>query len=190
MLCLALTLPLLPAAQAEAKKVVSAKVCGPSDCRTVKDRDALGALSEGGPPTNPPAEDTGWYEVRMTVEVDRGHHDTFPLAIVPSAGLMRGGDSAEGYTWMPVSNAAVRRFSAVTRGLVPFPASALEGVDGAGHPQVRVDEVVLPPDEAAPAGGASPLPWIAGGVALLAAALALIRHHRRRGGPAPRPAEG
>ena len=183
-ICIVLTLSLVPAGAAAAKKPVAAKVCGPSDCRTVKDREALMALTEGGPPTDPPDRASGWYSVRMTIEIDHGRRDSFPLVIVPGAGLMRGGDAGQGYAWMPVAPTAVREYRRVTRGLAPFPAGALKGV---GPPRVRVDEVVLPRAEAEPDGGSSPLPWIAGGVVLLALAGALIR---RRGLPWPKPAQG
>jgi len=181
-ICLALMLSLAPAGAAVAKEPVKAKVCGASDCRTVKDRSALLALSEGGAPTDPPAGGAGWYQVVMTIEVDRGRHETFPLAIVPSQGLMRGGDAEAGYTWMPASSAAAREYRRVTRGLAPLSASTLEGV---GRPEARVGP---PPGEpAAEGGGSSPLPWIAAGVVLLGIAVALIR---RRGLPRPKPARG
>jgi hypothetical protein len=184
-ICIGLTLSLAPAGAALAKEPVKAKVCGASECRTVKDRDALMALTEGGPPTDPPDRGAGWYSVRMTIEIDRGRHDVFPLVIVPSAGLMRGGDASEGYTWMPATRTARREYGRITRGLAPLPAGTLRGV---GPPKVRVDEVVLPPAEAKPdEGGTSPLPFVAGGVVLLALAGALIRW---RGLPWPKPAEG
>jgi hypothetical protein len=184
-LCLVLTLSLAPAGAAFAKQPVKAKVCGASDCRETKDRGALMALTEGGPPTTPPSHGAGWYRVTMTIEIDRGRHDTFPLTIVPSAGLMRGGDATEGYTWMPVSAAAAREYRRITRGIEPLAASTLEGI---GAPKVRVDEVVLPPREAEPDGGSSsPLPWIAGGLVMLGLAGALVRW---RGLPWPKPAQG
>jgi hypothetical protein len=183
-LCLVLTMSLAPAGAAFAKEPVKAKVCGASDCRETKDRGALMALTEGGPPTTPPSHGAAWYEVTMTIEIDHGRHDTFPMAIVPSKGLMRGGDGNEGYTWMPVSSAAAREYRRITSGLEPRAASALEGV---GVPKVRVDEVVLPREEPqADGGGASPLPWIAGGLLLLGLAAALIRW---RGLPWPKPAQ-
>jgi hypothetical protein len=185
-LCLVLTMALAPVGAAFAKEPVKAKVCGASDCRETKDRGALMALTEGGPPTTPPSQGAAWYRVTMTIEIDRGRHDTFPMAIVPSKGLMRGGDATEGYTWMPVSEAAAREYRRITRGLEPRAASALEGI---GAPEARVDEVVLPPREEpqADGGGASPLPWIAGGLVLLGLAAALVRW---RGLPWPKPAQG
>lgn len=182
-LCLVLTMSLAPAGAAVAKEAVKAKVCGASDCRETKDHGSLMALTEGGPPTDPPTRGAAWYEVIITIAMDREHHDTFPMAIVPSAGLMRGGDSAEGYTWMPVSSAAAREYRRITRGLAPFSAGSLEGV---GAPKAQVDEVVLPPEESNPDGGASPLPWIAGGLVLLGLAGALVRW---RGLPWPKPAQ-
>jgi len=183
-LCLVLTMSLAPAGAALAKEPVKAKVCGASDCRETKDRGALMALTEGGPPRIPPSRGAAWYRVTMTIKIDRGRRETFPIAIVPSAGLIRGGDAAEGYTWMTVSSAAAREYRRMTGGLEPLAASTLEGV---GAPKVRVDEVVLPREEPrADRGGASPLPWIAGGLVLLGLAGALVR---RRGLPWPKPAQ-
>jgi MYXO-CTERM domain-containing protein len=180
-----LALALLPAGVAVAKQPVSAKVCGPSDCRTVKDRQSLAALTQGGPPTDPPSRGTGWYAVRITIAVDRGRNQTFPLVIAPGPGLMRAGDASQGYTWMlPASADAARRYREITRGLAAFPAGALKHV---GRPRARVDEVVPPPAEAEPGGGSSPLPWIGGGVVLLGLAGLLLR---RRGPHWPKPAQG
>jgi hypothetical protein len=184
-MCMILALMLIPAGAALAKEPVKAKVCGPSDCRTVKDRQTLMALTEGGPPSDPPKHGAAWYRVRTTIALGEGQRDHFSTAIVPSAGLMRGSDASQGYVWMPATAAAMRAYREVTRGLAPYPARTLKGV---GVPKVRVDEVVLPPHEAQPdGGGSSPLPWIAGGVVLVALAGALIRW---RGLPWPKPAQG
>jgi hypothetical protein len=189
-LCLALALPLALASAAEAKELVSAKVCGASDCRTVEDREALAALSEGGGPTEPPKA-SAFYQVDLTGRGD-GERFTFTVVIVPEAGLMRGGTEAEGYTWMPVSPDAVREFRQMTRGLEPFPAAKLAGLD-VRPPEARVDEVVLPPAEPDAGGGGAPVwPWIAFGLpalALLALAAARLRRPRPSPGP-PEPAEG
>jgi hypothetical protein len=183
-LCLVLTMSLAPAGAAFAKEPVKAKVCGASDCRETKDRGALMALTEGGPPTSPPSQGAAWYQVTMTIATGPDQRDTFPMAILPSEGLMRGGDATGGYTWMPVSEAGAREYRRITRGLEPRAASALEGI---GAPKVRVDEVVLPREEPqSDAGGASPLPWIAGGLVLLGLVGALLRW---RGLPWPKPAQ-
>jgi hypothetical protein len=181
-MCMVLALWLVPAGAAAAKEPVSAKVCGASDCVTVKDRDALMALSEGGPPTDPPDRGAPWYSVRTTIEVGPDQRDSFSSAIVPSAGLVRGADAGEGFVWMPATPRGEQVYRRVTRGLAPFPAATLKGV---GAPKVRVDEVLLPAAEAHEDGGSSPLPWIAGGVVLLGLAGLLIRHRL----PWPKPAQ-
>jgi hypothetical protein len=189
-LCLALVLPLALAGAAEAKEVVSAKVCGASDCRTTKDRDVLVALSEGGGPAQPPGAGS-FYRVELTVRGD-GELFTFPVVIVPDAGLMRGGTEAEGYTWMAVSPKAVGEFRQIARGLEPVPAARLAGLD-VRLPGARVDEVVLPPAEPDSGGSGDPAwPWIVVGLAalgLLALAVARLRRPRPTPGP-PEPAEG
>jgi hypothetical protein len=189
-LCMALVLPLALTSVAEAKKPVSAKVCGASDCKTVKDRDALLALIEGGGPTEPPRA-SPFYRVDLTVRGD-GELFTFPVVVVPEAGLLRGGTEAEGYTWMPVSAKAVREYRRITRGLEPVPAAKLAGLD-VRPPEARVDEVVLPPAEPDPGGGGAPVwPWIVFGLpalGLLALAVARLRRPRPSPGP-PEPAEG
>jgi hypothetical protein len=187
-ICLGLVLSLALASDAAAKEVVAAKVCGPEDCRETHDRNTLTVFTEGGAPTDPPSHGSAWYSVRVTIEVEDGNRDSFPMAVLPGAGLMRGGDATEGYTWFHLTPAGMRRYRALTHQLAPFPAAKLRGV---GPPKVRVDEVVLGPQQpAASGGGASPLPWIGGGVALLAAGLALLLRRRGRGLRWPRPSEG
>jgi len=173
-MCMVLALWLVPAGTAVAKEPVAAKVCGKSDCRTVKDRHVLMALTEGGPPTDPPDRAAPWYTVRMTIAIGEGQRDHFTSAIVPSTGLTRGSDAVEGYVWMPATPRAKAAYRRVTHGLAPFPADTLKGVGATTA-------------EAHPDGGSSPLPWIAAGVALLALAGLLIR---RRGLPWPKPAQG
>jgi hypothetical protein len=168
--CLALLIISAPAATAAAKEPVRAKVCGANDCREVKDRQALLALVEGGAPTDPPGAGAPRYRARVTVRAE-DERFTFPLVIVPSEGLLRGGTEAEGYTWMPVSDYAVRQYRRITRGLEPF-------VPAAG-------------DTASDDGGTPLWPWLVFGIPALAlVALAVVRFRRRpRPGPA-RPAEG
>ena len=186
MLCTALVLSLAFASDASAKKVVAAKVCGPDECAETHDRNTLTVFTEGGAPTDPPAQGSPWYSVRVTVEVEDGQRDTFPMAVLPRAGLMRGGDGAGGFSWFHLTPASARRYLALVDQIAPFPAGKLRGT---GPPKVRVDEVVRPPHEpTASGGGASPLPWVGGGLALLAGGLGLVL--RRRGPPWARPSEG
>jgi hypothetical protein len=178
-ICIALTAWLVPAGAAVAKEPVAAKVCGPSDCRTVKDRQTLLAFTEGGSPTDPPAGGAPWYRVRVTIAVDQGQRESFSFVIVPGAGLVRAGDASGGYSWMPVSATAERVYREVTRDIAPFPAASLRAVG-------PTEQRAFPADGPKPDGGGSALPWIAGGiVVLLGLALALIRW---RGLPWPRPA--
>ena len=187
-ICIALVLSLAFTSDAVAKRVVAAKVCGPSECVKTRDRDTLAVFMDGGAPTDPPSAKSGWYAVRVTV-AEGDSHGTFPMVVMPSAGLLRGGDGAEGYTWARLTPSSKREYRNLTRGIAPYPAGTQRGP---GPPTVRVDEVVLGPQQPATSGGSSPLPWIAGGVALLAAVLFLVLRRRRRGRGlrSPRPSEG
>jgi hypothetical protein len=187
-LFLVLIFSLALAADAAAKEVVAAKVCGPSDCVETHNRDQLALFTDGGAPTDPPSRGGAWYSVRVTVEVDRGQHENFRMVVLPRAGLMRAGDESEGYTWYHLTPSSAKRYQALVANIDAYPPSKLEGV---GPPKVRVDEVVLPPrePEAAADGGSSPLPWIGGALALLIAA-GLVLVLRRRGLPWVRPSEG
>jgi hypothetical protein len=185
-ICIALVLSLALASDAAAKKVVGAKVCGPEDCAETHDRDTLAAFTEGGAPTDPPSHASAWYSVRVTIEVEDGRRDSFPMAVLPRAGLMRGGDGAGGFSWFHLTPASARRYRALVHQIAPYPARELRGT---GPPRARVDEVVVPPREpAGSGGGASPLPWVGGALALLAGGVALLV--RRRGLPWARPSEG
>lgn len=184
-----LGLMLLPAATAAAKEPVAAKICGPSDCTTVKDRETLMTFFEGGGPGTPPNRGVPWYTVRTAIDIGQERPDHFTQVVIPQLGIVRGEDPTEGYVWMSLSSRATREFRRVTRDMEAFPASKLKGT---GPVEAKVDEVVLPPkaDPAAATdgGGSSPLPWIAGGLVVLGLlALVLVRW---RGRPWPRPAQG
>ena len=71
---LVLIIALAFASDAVAKRVVSAKVCGPSECRETHDRSDLAAFEEGGPPTTPPKAKSGWYTVRVRIAVEGERH--------------------------------------------------------------------------------------------------------------------
>jgi hypothetical protein len=185
-----LVLPIAGAAPAGAKEVAHAKVCGPSDCREVKDHDEQLALIEGGPPTAPPPKASPWYKAVVTIRGD-GERPTFTTALLPAAGLVRGDSEYGGYTWMSIAQDNASTVRKMTRGLEPFPAAKLRGLDAAA-PKAQVSEVVLPdPPKAASDGGSTALPWLLGGVAAAAAlgATAIYFVRRRRGLP-PSPASG
>jgi hypothetical protein len=167
-LCLTLVLSSILTAQAMAKEVVSAKVCGASHCREVKDERSLMALHEGGSPTDPPKGASAFYRAELTVKGDGDDRFTFDVVLVPRAGLLRGTNDDGTFTWMPVSDAAVAQFRRMTRGLEPIAAGKLDGLGAPKLPQARVDEVVVVGNDEAAAGGGAPVwPWIAGGVAVL-----------------------
>jgi hypothetical protein len=188
-ICIALVLSLAFASDAAAKKLVAAKVCGPSECAETHDRSSLTAFANGSAPTDPPSHGSPWYSVRVTIEGEDGRHDSFPMAILPRAGLGRGGDGAGGYSWFHLTPDSQRRYDALARQIAPYPAAKLRGL---GPPKVRVDEVVRPPREpaASEGGGASTVAWLGGGLAALAAGLALFLRRRGRGLPWARPSEG
>jgi hypothetical protein len=173
--CLALVVPLVLAGGAAAKELESAKVCGASECRTVTDRAALIALMEGGTPTDPPAPHA-FYRAELRVRGD-GEIATYPVVILPDAGLMRGGSAADGYSWMPVPAKSARLYRRITRGLEPLPAAKLRGL----RPwKPRVDEVVLPPAEPDPTTSSLAWPWIVSALAAAAVLVVAVGRLRRR----------
>jgi len=177
-LCLTLALSSILTAQAMAKEVVSAKVCGASHCREVKDDRSLMALAEGGPPTDPPKTGLAFYRAELTMTGDGDDRFTFDVVLVPRAGLLRGTNDDGTFTWMPVSDAAVAQFRRVTRGLEPIAAGKLDGLGAPKLPQARVDEVVVVGDREAAGGGAPVWPWIAGGLGVLMLGLGLYARSR------------
>jgi len=172
-------LSLVFAADAAAKEVVVAKVCGPTQCRETRDHHALEAIMEGGPST-PPPNPAPWY--RVLGKMDEGDTGVWVRSVVvPSASMIRGDDNAGGYmSWVRIAPDVVSVYRELARGIKPFPARKLRGLE---PPPAKVDEVVLPPHvrtaAAAEDDGDSPLPWIGGGIALLAGGgLVLVRRRR------------
>jgi len=163
-------------ATASAKGVGSATVCGDDDCTkiTAAHRDGMppeelmGTIAE----TDPPPAAAPWFRLRITVRGEPGEQMepfSFTNVWVPSEGLMRARGEAGEPVWMIVSPDVQRTLERAARGLEPFPAARLTGLD-AKPPEAQVSEVVLPPERPAVAasGGGSTWPWIAGGVVLLA----------------------
>jgi hypothetical protein len=183
-LCLTLVLSLIVAAEATAKEVIAAKVCGASDCREVRDERSLLALHEGGPPTDPPEKASTFYRAELTVKGDGNDRINFEVVLVPHLGLVRGDNGDGTFAWMPVSDGAIVEFRRMTRGLEPIAAKRLDGLGPVKLPEARVDEVVVINDESSTgASGEGPVwPWIAGGLAALIV-LGLALTWRWRGAP-------
>jgi hypothetical protein len=186
-LILALFISGVAAGDAAAKEVIAVKACGPSDCRTSRDRDVIGVVEGGGQPSiGDAATKSGWYSLRARIRIDGQHDEHFSVAWVPRTRMLRMGEEASGYAWTRLSKPQARGLRRLVRGMEPFPAAKLRG---ASPPEVRVDEIVLPAAHSGgSSGGASAVPWIAGGVALIVALLGLV--WRRRGFRRPRPTEG
>lgn len=151
---------LVGAAPAGAKGVLSATVCGKSECREVDQRTVMPYLSEGGYPTEPPASAAPWYRVTIVMGDDllppaKRVRGRMTVSVVPDRSVLRGEDG----DWMPMSADALQVYRTVTQGLEPLPASELPGVPDA------------PTDQGTGGGGAEggPPAWllIAGGLSLL-----------------------
>lgn len=170
-LALALAAVALFAAPASAKRIVRAEVCGADACTTLGGA-AMMDIVDGGPPTSPPREAAPFYAAHVTVEVEKGHRDTWTTAFVPAYGLLRGSDG----TWMDAPIQTEAAFKRAARGLgAALPASALGSV-----PAAR--EVVRPADAAPADDGDATWAIAAVGLAALVSVWALARFARRRAG--------
>jgi hypothetical protein len=183
----------------EATEISSAKVCGAGECRELSDPEAATALAVGPRPrvTDAPGRGLPWYKGTLTIRAEDGGEvstDRVSVIVVPSAGLLRGGD---GFTWVTLPSEVEEAYAKLTAGLTPRPASTFPGpAEEANLPAARVDEVVEPPSAAtpAPASDGSNV-WIValgGGVlaALMAGLLLRIRHRRASTPPAAPEAPG
>lgn len=114
---------------AAAKELKSAKVCGPSDCVIVTDRENVSLPVGGeGPGSPPPAS----YTVEFAVAV--GGEPTWTVYYVPSAAKSRPVYEPHGkagpslHAWSTLTPAATALFREITRGLQPFPKPDLSSV--------------------------------------------------------------
>jgi len=114
----------LPAAAA-AKEPTEVKVCGASDCRTIETHDI--AYAEGAGPTDPPTA-APFYTTRLTMQMGPGRETSWSSAWVPARNAVRARDTDNGgWTWIEASPQQAAALRDATRGLTPFPASALRG---------------------------------------------------------------
>jgi hypothetical protein len=115
------------ATSAAAKEIKSAKVCGPSDCVTVTDREKAILLigGDGGEPGSPPPA-ASFYTVEVTIDVEAERPVNWTLYYVPSAGMTRPAYEPDGEagpsvpTWGTVPSATSALFREVTKGMEPF----------------------------------------------------------------------
>ncbi len=122
------------ATSAAAKEVKSAKVCGPSDCVNVTDREKASMLvgGDGGPGSPPPA--SSFYTVEVTIDTGQGDAPTWTIYYVPSAAMTRqvydpGAEAGSStHAWSVVSARAAALLRDVTKGLDPFPKPDLSSV--------------------------------------------------------------
>jgi len=169
----------VPAAAA-AKEVESAQVCGATQCREVDDHDvAMGLVSSGNSKAPPGDKAGGWYRVSVVFNAEGERHG-FTIAAMPSTRTLRTQDEDTGhYSWMEMAPEAIDAYREVTAGMEARPISTLNGRNQK-PPEVIVDEVVNPPADAAAPADSSPWGWVAGGAALILAAVGVVLLVRRR----------
>jgi hypothetical protein len=187
---MALLLCLTVAAPAEAKTVLSAKVCGANGCETSRDRALIAGLAVGGDPVDPPKAAAPFFRVRLTIGEENGNvMDRFWTHFMPKGELIRGADG----TWMPASDAYTDALKKIVNpSMEAYPASGLAKLL-AGDPSVptyhaQVSSVVEPPQPppAADGGGITAATIglvIAGALAAAALVLLAVRRHRRTVAP-------
>jgi hypothetical protein len=144
---LGLLLCLVLAAPAQAKEVLSAKVCGENGCVTSRDRDLIAGLAEGGDPVDPPKAAAPFFRVRLTIGDETGKvMDRFWTHFMPKGELIRG----SGGTWMPATDAYIGALKKVVKpSMAAYPASRLAKLlasdQSAPTHQADVSSVVEPP---------------------------------------------
>ena len=182
---LGLLLCLMLAAPAQAKEVLSAKVCGENGCVTSRDRGLIAGLAEGGDPVDPPKAAAPFFRVRLTIGDENGKvMDRFWTHFMPKGELIRGSDG----TWMPATNGYTDALKKVVNpGMAAYPASRLTKLLTSDQPvstdQARVSNVPKPPRSRTETdGGGIAVTTIAfvGGGALAVAVLLLFAVRRRR----------
>jgi hypothetical protein len=182
---MALLVCLTVAAPAEAKEVLSAKVCGANGCETSRDRALIAGLAEGGDPVDPPKAAAPFFRVRLTIGEENGKvMDRFWTHFMPKGELIRGSDG----TWMPAGEAYTGALKKIVNpSMEAYPASWLAKLLAGDQPvptyQAQVSSVVEPPQPppAADGGGitAATIGLVVAG-ALAVAALVLLAVRRRR----------
>jgi hypothetical protein len=121
-LAAAAALALLPPGTAGAKELTKARACDADGCQAITAASKLRGMEEGTP-TDGPKQGAPFYRIRMTVEAEPGHTDSWTLVYVPSQGKLRVRGEFGGYDWLAATPRGQRGFDRVVRGLEPRPAS-------------------------------------------------------------------
>jgi hypothetical protein len=182
---IALLLCLTAAASAEAKEVLSAKVCGANGCETSHDRAVIARLAEGSDPVDPPKAAAPFFRVRLTIGEENGKvMDRFWTHFMPKGELIRGSDG----TWMPAGDAYTGALKKIVNpSMEAYPAFGLAKLLAGDQPvpayQAQVSRVVEPPQPPPAADGGritATTIGLVGAGALAVAALVLLAVRRRR----------
>ena len=182
---LGLLLCLVLAAPAQAKEVLSVKVCGENGCATSRDRGLIAALAEGGDLVDPPKVAAPFFRVRLTIGDEKGTvMDRFWTHFVPKGELIRGSDG----TWISATDAYTGALKKVVNpSMAAYPASRLAKLLASDQPvptyQAHVSGVVEPPrsQPGTDGGGiAVTTMGLVGGGALAVAVLLVLAVLRRR----------
>jgi hypothetical protein len=188
---LGLLLCLVLAAPAQAKEVLSTKVCGENGCVTSRDRALIAGLAEGGDPVDPPASAAPFFRVHLTIGEENGKVlERFWTHFMPNGELIRGADG----TWMPATDAYTGALKKVVNpSMEAYPASRLAKLLASDQPvpdyQAQVSSVVeSPPSQPATDGGgiaATTVGLVGGGALALAGLLLFVARRRRHMGGRP-----
>jgi hypothetical protein len=178
---LGLLLGLVLAAPAQAKEVLSAKVCGENGCVTSRDRGLIAALADGSDPVDPPNAAAPFFRVRLTVGDEKGKAmERFWTHFMPKGELIRGSDG----TWMPATDAYTGALKKVVNpSMEAYPASRLAKLLAGDQPVPQISSAVEPPPSqpATDGGGiAATTVGVVGAGALALAGLLLFAARRRR----------
>ena len=115
----ALTVP----ANAAAKEISAAKVCGASACVTTTDKAALMQMTQSSTPlaTRPPAP-TSYYEITLEVsEPDHGVVGSWNAWFVPTAGTLSTRGESGSPEWSSIGSESVDFLKTTAANLEPFP---------------------------------------------------------------------
>jgi len=169
----------LPTAAA-GKEVSSMAVCASGGCHTIKDRAALHGFMNGGYETIAPDRAGPFFKVNVRMTHDGEPAGQFTVQYLRAANLLRAGSDLGEIVWTRPAGTTARALRRAARGLRPYPATELGPLSEPSPAPVESP----PARVSSPAsGGGFPEVGLAGGIAVLIAALAaatLVVQRRRR----------